>query len=1364
MFKRPFLIFIAIIGLLVAGVVGFIQSPRFAVLLRRTAIRYLPKDLGVEAEFSDLAIQFLPPGVSVRNPRVQVGARNALGLPEGTRVSAERIELAFAPVQMFSGNIRIHRVRVVRGELDMSLDAAAGKPEKKAGKLSLHWNDLLQVRADAFALEDTTVHLKWKKSGAEAHLMAESADIAPWSEVGAGPGYQLRVALRDIRASAPRGVQFPVSSIERFRALLRINSEGLRFEELELNEPGVRFRLTGQIIGDLLDPKGLPFDASATVDGDLARFREWLAPVGRVPLSGQASFHGRVRGNLDRLAQTISAEGALTVKGLKAGALEAEHFETQGSWSGAGGGELLVSKAVLSSPELPRSGTAQPGRGGRVTLGAFRFRPGSNEPIQVTAQLERAHLHWLAAPVLRDVWSMDVRVSGKVQGTWQPGRGKGQWVARTQVDLQVPGFRLDNQKLGVPRPLHRILDIPQLALQGGMVIDSHALHPDGFFVVAGRNRLAASGKIDFETGWDLKASGPAALQDLGQLAERDVRGEGSLALHVHGRPERVVLDFDAELKDAAYLQLTFGDFKGRITYDDGPSNLLFKGIQARQGKTPYSVEGLIALEDPDSINLRARFLPGRVEDLNRIFGDLTSKVSWFPRTLVGGVSGTMNVSGGLSLDRLKVQAELAGKNWGWVGERFNDVTLVGGYDSGRYYLDQFRATKATGILDGRISFGPQPWFDWELRSQNLQASDFDHVASLDVPVRGSFSVVSRGKGREGALESTTRLALSALSIRGVAYPGSELVISSKDGRLEAKGNAFGGQGTLDLNWDFKPGGKGALKAEVGALDFAPAILLLNPRLIQDDKLEGFITGKVDLRFPTSDPERLSGTLELEDYLLGKTGTRFTLKQPLRMTVDRGSFDLPGLVLVGGSGESRLKLHADDGNLAGVVDGKLDASISEFFTASVLQASGAGVLDYRLGGRLGSPTIEGRTQLADVMLRVSGVESPFENVSGTISLRQNRISVDDVEGDLAGGRVSANGAIEVFPDRYPLLQLGGNVQGSRLKVFPFQFVKLRGKATVKGTEPPYAVDGNFLVESALSREKVLNQNQGPTLKAARYTPAGGVGREGDFPKFKLDIEVRGDQGILVQNDLFDAELKAQVRVVNTIEAPRLLGTAEVVQGRMSFKDRTFTIQSAQVQFDNPAVINPAFNMTSTTEVGGTKVQLYASGRMDNYKIDLSSSPVLPESEILSLLALGVTTDEVRKLRSGDRSAYEQGEAASLLLHSLDFNRDVQNKTGFQIQLDEAVTTQPGTSVFRPRTDTEGTTSPKIVIKRRIGKKVDVSVGSTVGVGTSSQKQVNLEYHVTPGFSINGVWDSQEGLATKEPQTSYGVDLKVQKRFK
>jgi hypothetical protein len=117
--------------------------------------------------------------------------------------------------------------------------------------------------------------------------------------------------------------------------------------------------------------------------------------------------------------------------------------------------------------------------------------------------------------------------------------------------------------------------------------------------------------------------------------------------------------------------------------------------------------------------------------------------------------------------------------------------------------------------------------------------------------------------------------------------------------------------------------------------------------------------------------------------------------------------------------------------------------------------------------------------------------------------------------------------------------------------------------------------------------------------------------------------------------------------------------------------------------------------------------------------------------------------------------------------MDFNRDFQDKTGFEILLDESINPLQGLSIFNSKAPTEQTAEPKIIVKRRVGDRLTLSYGSTVGVGTDKQSNVNAEYALTPGLSVIGVYENyvtQDIDENLDTQTSYGLDLKLQKRFK
>jgi len=114
--------------------------------------------------------------------------------------------------------------------------------------------------------------------------------------------------------------------------------------------------------------------------------------------------------------------------------------------------------------------------------------------------------------------------------------------------------------------------------------------------------------------------------------------------------------------------------------------------------------------------------------------------------------------------------------------------------------------------------------------------------------------------------------------------------------------------------------------------------------------------------------------------------------------------------------------------------------------------------------------------------------------------------------------------------------------------------------------------------------------------------------------------------------------------------------------------------------------------------------------------------------------------------------------------MDFSKDVQNKTGFQFDVEEAVDASSANSIFRPTNLSDNQASPKLVLKRQLGRNIWFSVGSTVGVGSENQREVNAEYKLTPGMSALGVWNDIEEVNSTQTRTSFGLDLKFNKRFK
>jgi translocation and assembly module TamB len=894
-----------------------------------------------------------------------------------------------------------------------------------------------------------------------------------------------------------------------------------------------------------------------------------------------------------------------------------------------------------------------------------------------------------------------------------------------------------------------------------------------------KSAFDVGGDVDWsgkDTRWNLKANGSAHLSDLVELGSSKIRGQGRLATHVHGSSEALQIDFDADLQDASYLSMNFGVLKGRFSLIEDQNVLSFEGVRGRNGETPYTISGPIDFRGDGRMDLSVSFPGGRTEDFLAIFEPLTEELAWFPQSLKGRLQATGRITGGVSLEQMKVETKIDGSDWSFFGERFRSVQFTGGYDQGGYFIKELDARKRSGAILGAISFDSRSRFDWNLKTQGFSLRDLDWMLRLGIPIRGDVQLSSEGSGTLTSLESTTQISLTRTVIRSRNYPQSSLRVSSRQGIWSASGSALGEQVKAEWSHDPRPAASNLLRLAVSSADFSPLLLLLNPKSVQDLSLLGRATGSLELSYPGTAFDRGSGRIVVTEFVARKEGASLQLAEPVSGRMVQGDLSMPQIRILGDRGSvARVSLSSRQGEWRCTLTGEADLSSLEFLSALVQQASGKADLDLEVRGQLAAPQVSGKVDVREGYLRTAALDSPFENLQGRLTIRAGKLLLSGFQSDLAQGRASASGMIEFFTDRFPLIDISAQLDENRLKVYPFQFLKIRdARIRVAGSSVPYDITGNISVEQGLSRERIAGAGQGVSLQSSLYAPPPTGDVAFDFPKFRLKVDVNADSGLKFQNELLDVEMRAAVTIVNTIEAPRLLGKAELVpgQGRMTFKDHVFQVQSALVKFDNPAVLAPVFDLVATTDIGGTKVQLYTSGTADRFKVELSSNPVLPEPEILSLLAMGRTLEESQRLRAGSTSGVQQSEAASLILQSLDFNRDVREKTGFQVGVGEAFDTQAGQSIFRPQGDIESAIAPKIVLKRQIGKRVDVSVGSTVGSGTTNQREVNADFYVSPNVSVRGVWNFFEGSTSQDTstttlqqsRTSYGVDLKLQKRFK
>ena len=1359
--RTAFLTFALIVGTATTGGILYLQSQSFGDFVKRLISERSPRKLGIIGDFSHLKLYLFPPGVGVVNPRIRIEKENVSRLPIDGEIEAGELRVGFAPIQMLSGTLHVSEVQVRSGKVKALIHSEAWKGKSRKGTGGkLEWQDLFQLQIDGFRFVDTKLDVRFQMPDREESVLGAELVVTDLAlgrgKVGGKEGIVSRAEVNSIRIHPPAAWKpLPVREAASLKWSLGLNDTGLDLDPFSAELPGVRVELKGRVDGNLLDASATPrVRASVNAEADLSTF--FLTNLGAKDWNGELRISSTIQAQLADFMKTLKARFELEGRGIQWRRMRADQVSAGGTL------DLAGHRIELDSFEA-RDATS-PGGGGRLRIGGARIPLSFGESFDLGMQIENGDLHWLGGMVPAALAPLEGAVTGKIDARFQPERKS--WKLKTKVGLTVAGFQLTNRVLDSPRPVVKILNPKKaLRLDGGLEITPEGVDFRDLGLAIEKTRFKITGGVHGDTGFDFRAKGPVDMREIHEIAGSRILGEGELEAHIHGKADGVILDFDTRLTDAEYLDLRLGKLKGRVTYDDGLSELRFTGIHASHKNTYYSLpQGSIDLSGTDDLYLPIEIHSGRIEDLAEVLGSLVSKISWFPHSLRGEVHGNLEIGGKIQLPEMLIAARIEGSDWSWMGEKARRVRMALGYDRGIYYAREADIVKSSGNIRGGIEFKTATEeMTWNFRTEGFSFSDIDFLERLEIPARSRVEVSSSGTGKMGRLKSKTEGRFFETRIKGERFDSSSFTLETGENTLRATAGIFGDQLAAQVRYSLLPRQPCSIRLDVNEFDFSPLLLILNPKLLDDFGLVGVMSGRLSLEFLSTQAELARGQWSVDRYELAKTGVSMRLLRPFSVPIQLGYFQIPPSVFKFNDSELTVEGEGRKGDVDIRIEGKADLALTEFLSPMIHSAKGGVAPDIRIHGPLKNLKLDGELGITSGGLTLRGLQTPVEEIDGTIRLQQGNIIVENLEGFLGEESVSLGGRIITYTDRFPEFDLRAQLDNNKIKMEPFDLIQAKGSILLKGKEPPYLITGALEVVQALWTRSFSKQGGAVGNRGDRFMPKD-LEKRSSGGWWVMDLGVNAPQGFYVRNEILDAEFKGRARLIGEPESPKLLGEGQLVQGKVLFKDRPFVFESAKVIFDDPYSINPRFTATAVSEVNQYKIRVLASGRSTQWKLEFSSTPFLPENEIFSVLSSGSASGDAGRFQFRDRSLVNQGEAASLILHSMDFSKDVQKKTGFQFDVQEAIDNQAAASIFRPQNLSENIAAPKLVLKRSLGRNLSFSFGSTVGIGSRSLREVNAEYKVSTGVSMMGVWNNIEEANSRETRTSFGLDLKFNRRFK
>src|SRR3546814_15226932 len=105
---------------------------------------------------------------------------------------------------------------------------------------------------------------------------------------------------------------------------------------------------------------------------------------------------------------------------------------------------------------------------------------------------------------------------------------------------------------------------------------------------------------------------------------------------------------------------------------------------------------------------------------------------------------------------------------------------------------------------------------------------------------------------------------------------------------------------------------------------------------------------------------------------------------------------------------------------------------------------------------------------------------------------------------------------------------------------------------------------------------------------------------------------------------NSEWSADLALGGTITQPRITGRADLLRGGYDFAGRRFDLERGTIRFQGETPINPLLDIVAEGGVQGLNATIRVTGRGQKPEIAFTSTPALPQDELLSRLLFGTST--------------------------------------------------------------------------------------------------------------------------------------------
>ncbi|MBR9653219.1 translocation/assembly module TamB domain-containing protein [Thalassovita aquimarina] len=389
-----------------------------------------------------------------------------------------------------------------------------------------------------------------------------------------------------------------------------------------------------------------------------------------------------------------------------------------------------------------------------------------------------------------------------------------------------------------------------------------------------------------------------------------------------------------------------------------------------------------------------------------------------------------------------------------------------------------------------------------------------------------------------------------------------------------------------------------------------------------------------------------------------------------------------------------------------------------------QLAGLARIDLRLDGAPSLAALSGEISTSGARLALPTQRLALEDISGAIRLNGGSAVIDMSAGVSSGGQITLRGPVSLSPgyaadlsaDLTAIHLTDPTLYDTTLDGRIGMTGPLSGGARISGTvtlgETEFRVPSTS-GPSYADLPGLKHRNEPAEVRRVRSW-AGLIetsGNGGSGPAYGLDLTIRAPARIFVRGRGLDAELGGGLQLLGSTDNVVPQGRFDLIRGRLDILGKRLTLTEGLIRLQG--AFDPYIRFAADTVADGTSVTIAIDGSASNPGLKFSSSPDLPEDEILALVLFGRGMSSISPLQ-----ALRLGAAIRTLSGGGGGGLTGDLRRGLALD------------------DLDLSTSEEGVTEARVGKYISDNIYSEVIVDTTGNSQINLNLQISPSLTARG----------------------------